>query len=211
MRLFNQRNSFRQIRTPVIRPATAFPENRPRRRWSIDPAVTDHDTTRLPPTRRRYAVKTGVIAVTPQTIDPTVTIELGYDTQRDAELSYDTQIDVELQHDDAMVPEQQISLIRATDNTIRARMRTPRDITGWAISFTVATALGAAASITKTVGAGITITDGPSGIITITLAKSDTQSLTAGGYVWDVTRTDSGSRVCLARGELLLEQEVTAQ
>lgn len=114
-----------------------------------------------------------------------------------------------------MPPEQTLRIIRAQDLTIKCTMAPPRDMTGWAISWIVRDVLAGTAQITKTVGAGITITDGPRGIITIALAKSDTSGLTvttslaAGkGYVWEVKRTDSGSNLVLARGLLILELEV---
>ena len=82
-------------------------------------------------------------------------------------------------------------------------------------SFVVKDALGGTAKLSKTVGGGITITDGPRGIVTIALAKGDTSSLTVTtaladglGYVWEIKRTDSGSNLVLARGQLILEQEV---
>lgn len=114
-----------------------------------------------------------------------------------------------------MVPEQTIRIVRDTDFTLKCQMTPPRDMTGWAITFTLRDAIGGTSNFTKTVGSGITITDGPRGIITITIADTDTSALTATksladakGYVWDIWRTDAGSEVCLARGQLILMQEV---
>jgi hypothetical protein len=116
-----------------------------------------------------------------------------------------------------MAPEQTIRTIRAQDLTLRCTMSPPRDMTGWTITFKVQDALAGTDKITKTVGSGVTITDGPRGIITIALAKADTSGLTvttslaAGkGYVWEIKRTTSGSNLVLARGQLILEQEVVA-
>jgi hypothetical protein len=109
-----------------------------------------------------------------------------------------------------MAPEQTIRLIRAQDLTIVATMEKPRSISGWAITFQVRDSLGGTSRITKTVGGGITITDGGKGVISISLAKADTSSLTVRSYVWDIKRTDSGSNVVLARGELILEETVTS-
>ncbi len=76
--------------------------------------------------------------------------------------------------------------------------------------------LGGAAVLTKTVGAGIALSDPGQGGLTITLARADTSGLTVSpalpagkGYVWDVKRTDPGHNVVLARGQLILEQEIT--
>src|SRR5687767_7187275 len=114
-----------------------------------------------------------------------------------------------------MPPEQTIRLIRAQDLTIRASMVPPRDLTGWALKFEVKDALGGASALSKTTASGITISDAGKGIITITLAKADTSGLTVSaslaagkGYVWEIRRTDAGSTTVLARGQLILEQEV---
>ena len=108
-----------------------------------------------------------------------------------------------------MAPEQTLRLIRAQDLSILGRMDIPRDITGWTVTFQVRDSLGGTSRITKTVGSGITLSNAGRGEITITLDKADTSGLTIQSYVWDVKRTTSGSNVVLARGELILEQEVT--
>ena len=110
---------------------------------------------------------------------------------------------------------QNIRMIRAQDLQLRFTMDRPTAITGWAVTWKMVDALGGTAKITKTVGAGVTLTDTGRGIITVALAKADTSTLpvTSGlakskGYVWELTRTDSGYQTVLARGELILEQEV---
>ena len=115
-----------------------------------------------------------------------------------------------------MPPEQTLRLIRAQDLTIRAALSPPRDITGWAVTFTVKDGLGGTAVLTKTVGSGITLTDPGQGVVTVALDKADTSALTVSsalpagkGYVWDVKRTDPGHNLVLARGQLILEQEIT--
>lgn len=116
-----------------------------------------------------------------------------------------------------MPPEQTLRIIRAQDLTLKARLSPPRDVTGWSVTFQVRDALGGSSVLSKTVGSGITISDAGQGILSIALAKADTSGLTVSsslaagkGYVWDVKRTDAGSNVVLARGQLVLEQEVTA-
>jgi hypothetical protein len=99
-------------------------------------------------------------------------------------------------------------MVRAQDLTLVFTMAPPQVITGWAITFAVYTALGGSAVVTKTVGAGITISDAGKGIISVALAKGDTAGQTVQDYVWAVKRTDSGNTVFLARGQLILEQEV---
>ena|SRR6266446_2969736 len=114
-----------------------------------------------------------------------------------------------------MPPEQTLRIIRAQDLTLRASMNPPRDLTGWTIQFRIRDAVGGASSLLKTTAAGITIADAGRGILSISLARADTASLTpsnglaAGkGYVWEVRRTDTGSETVLARGQLILEQEI---
>lgn len=115
-----------------------------------------------------------------------------------------------------MVPEQVVRIIRDTDFTIKASMSPPKDMTGWAITFTLRDAVGGTSNFTKTVGSGITITDGAKGVITIAVADTDTSALTATrslaankGYVWEIKRTDAGFETVLARGQMILEQEIT--
>jgi hypothetical protein len=116
-----------------------------------------------------------------------------------------------------MPPEQTLRLIRAQDLTLRCTLLPPRDITGWTVTFEVEDKLAGAAVITKTVGAGITLADTGKGILEVALAKADTSGLTVSsalaagkGYVWEIKRTNAGSNVVLARGQLILEQEVVS-
>ncbi len=109
-----------------------------------------------------------------------------------------------------MPAEQTLKLIRAQDLTIKGKMSPVRDITGWSITFQVRDSLGGTSRISKTVGSGVIISDGPRGELDITLAKADTSSLTVQSYVWDIKRTDTGNNVVLARGQLILEHEVTS-
>lgn len=71
------------------------------------------------------------------------------------------------------------------------------DITGWAISFV-------AGSVTKTVGSGVTITDGASGVCTVDLLAADTTTIGAGDTSFKLRRTDSGDVTVLAHGTLRL-------
>jgi hypothetical protein len=88
---------------------------------------------------------------------------------------------------------------------------TLQNVTGWAISFMVkkhATDSDANAKITKTTGAGIVLTAPLSGLITITLTDTDTASLPADSYPYEVKRTDDGSETVLTFGRLTLRQAV---
>ena len=106
-----------------------------------------------------------------------------------------------------MVPEQSIRIIRSQDLILQFTMAAPTDITGWSVTFLVLSALGGATQITKTVGAGITLTDAGRGVLQVTLSKADTIALAIQDYVWGLKRTDNGNNLMLARGELILEQE----
>lgn len=117
---------------------------------------------------------------------------------------------------DDRVPEQTIYHIRATDITYRFPMDPPRSVVGWSVTFTVGYRSGGTALITKTVGSGVTLTDSARGVISVAVLKANTSSLTptaelatGESYVWDLKRTDSGVNVVLARGEFVLEREVT--
>jgi len=116
-----------------------------------------------------------------------------------------------------MPPEQTLRIIRAQDLTLRGSLSPPRDITDWTVTFEVEDKLAGSAVITKTVGSGVTLADAGKGVLEITLAKADTASLTvtsalaAGkGYVWEIKRTNAGNNLVLARGQLILEQEVVS-
>jgi len=110
---------------------------------------------------------------------------------------------------------QTLRMIRAQDLQLRFTMDRPTAIAGWSVTWKLADALGGTVKVTKTVGSGVTLTDTARGVITVSLAKADTSTLTVTsglakgkGYVWELTRTDSGYQTVLARGELILEQEV---
>lgn len=114
-----------------------------------------------------------------------------------------------------MPSEQMLRIIRAQDLTFKARMQPPQDISGWTLAFRVRDSLGGTSVIYKTTAGGIAIDEAGQGTISISLARADTSSLTpskdlaAGkGYVWEIRRTDSGYETVLARGQLILEQEV---
>jgi hypothetical protein len=98
-----------------------------------------------------------------------------------------------------------------TDTIYQSDGTTVQNVTGWAISFMVkkhATDADASAKITKTTGAGIVLTTPLSGLITITLTDTDTASLPADSYPYEVKRTDDGSETVLTFGRLTLRQAV---
>lgn len=145
---------------------------------------------------------------------PPLRITIGYPDRIAVALGYPDRHRVTIWPDTQVPPETTLRLIRATDLTIQARFAAPRVTTDWTVSFTVRDRLGGTAVITKTVGSGITAV---SGGFDVAIAKANTASLDPTqqldddeGYVWDLKRTNEGSNVVLARGQLILDREVTA-
>lgn len=99
-----------------------------------------------------------------------------------------------------------LSFFRGEDVTLDFQMTPPADITGWAITFKAADAIGGTVQVTKSAS----ILDGPRGRFRVALASADTAALAVGRYVWDARRTDAGFKSTLADGTLDLRQEVTA-
>jgi hypothetical protein len=98
-----------------------------------------------------------------------------------------------------------ITFFRGEDITLNFQMTPVQDITGWTITLKVANTLAGTIEITKTAS----VTNGPAGQFTCSIANADTASLPVGRYVWDCRRVDSGYRSTLADGYITLRQEVT--
>ena len=118
--------------------------------------------------------------------------------------------------DRAMPLEKTLRLIRGQDLLLEGVMTPPRSVAGWSLAFTVRDAPGGDVVVTKTTPSGIRLADPGRGRVQVTLAKSDTEALTVSralpagkGYVWDLKRTDSGHALVLARGQMVLEQEIS--
>ena len=79
----------------------------------------------------------------------------------------------------------------------------PQTMTGWTVSFNMYSAKTSAnALVTKT--AAISNGDGTDDRAVITVADTDTETLAAGTYVYELVRTDAGSEQVLAYGTALL-------
>ena len=88
---------------------------------------------------------------------------------------------------------------------------TAQDVTGWAISFMLkkrATDADVAAKVTKTTVSGIALTTPASGLITVSIADTDTDGLAAGSYRYEIKRTDAGFETVLTSGACVLRQAV---
>lgn len=108
-----------------------------------------------------------------------------------------------------MAVKTKVSYFLGEDVTVRVTV-TATNITGWLLAFSVATGYGATPLFTKTVGGGITITDGPTGVFDVAIADTDTDGLASGGYVWEAKRIDAGQETVLAYGQLELKPRVVA-
>lgn len=80
--------------------------------------------------------------------------------------------------------------------TIKDRQDAAVDITNsQAITFKVKKEVGTENAISKSLGDGITITNGAQGELSVTLGSADTDALNIGGHVMELQITDSGGAV----------------
>src|ERR1700684_4211335 len=103
-----------------------------------------------------------------------------------------------------------IAFYRGEDVLLTVTMSPVTAILGWNLQFSLREHYGDPGSplIVKTNGAGITLIDTTNGIFTVPLAQADTLPLAFGAYVYDIQRTDSGSRTVLVAGNVNLLPEV---
>ncbi len=78
---------------------------------------------------------------------------------------------------------------------------TPLDISGWTTAFAVKTAAESTETLITKAGSLVTPT---SGILSVTLNSTDTNSLPPAEYAHDLWRTDVGSEGLLSIGTLLI-------
>ena len=98
---------------------------------------------------------------------------------------------------------QNLTLFRGEDLTLTFTMDPAQAITGWALAFYVRARpeYGAAPLVTRTTAAGgVTITDGPGGVFSVTVPAATTLALPISRYRFDVWRVDSGYETVLAYG-----------
>ena len=93
-----------------------------------------------------------------------------------------------------------------TDKSFRVTVRnldgvTPTNIASWTATFTVhAYGDPNVVYITKTVGSGITISNGPAGEMTIVVDDDDVDDMPLSGYEYRLERTNAGSEFVIGRG-----------
>ena len=79
------------------------------------------------------------------------------------------------------------------------------NITGWAVSFVVhAYSNPNITYFTKTVGSGVTISNGLAGLLTVAIEDGDVTSVPPGLYQWRLERTDAGSEFVIGIGSYSL-------
>jgi hypothetical protein len=96
-------------------------------------------------------------------------------------------------------------IYRGEDVTFQFTMVPTTDITGWTITLRVKAALMDPAALLTVSG---TLQAPAAGVFTVPLTATQTQSLSAGQYAYDVWRTDSGSAANLSLGLLVVKSSV---
>lgn len=85
------------------------------------------------------------------------------------------------------------------------------NVTGWTFEWKLYKRReSATALVTKTVGAGVTVTNGPGGQVSIVVAAADTAALVDGSYAYVFRRTNAGASQVLAYGGVALRSAVLA-
>jgi hypothetical protein len=106
-----------------------------------------------------------------------------------------------------------------TTGTTRAQIdaggATPQNVTGWTLSYLLKRSIGDADSdalISKTTSSGIALTTPASGIITVTIDDTDTDTLLdteADAIFWqELKRTNAGLEAVLSQGQVRLRRSV---
>ena len=84
---------------------------------------------------------------------------------------------------------------------------TPQNITGWALEWDLRkTDADATAVLTKTTASGIALTTPTSGVCTVTIADTDTDTLDPGTYRHALKRTTADSETILTYGNATIKQ-----
>lgn len=102
-----------------------------------------------------------------------------------------------------------IEFFRNEDVSLLVTVLGANDITGWTIRMTVRPDANSAdpPTLTKTTGAGITITSPTT--FEVSIAASDFSSASPGTYVYEIKRMDAGNKSVLVAGSLTLLEDVT--
>jgi len=106
--------------------------------------------------------------------------------------------------------ENNLTMWKGEDALATVAMSPVTSIAGWTVSFTMKRRRGDVTTVlSKTIGAGVVVTNATSGIFTITLVAADTTpSDITGDYYYEINRIDGGSATVLAYGILSVRQGV---
>jgi len=101
-----------------------------------------------------------------------------------------------------------LELFIGTDHRFVCTETAGTDMTGWALSFMIKRKLSdldAAAVVPLTTPSNITIS---TSVATVTMADTNTDTLSAGVYRWELKRTDAGAETVVGYGPLALLRSV---
>ena len=102
-----------------------------------------------------------------------------------------------------------IEVVRGDDRKFTVVYKDRGNITGATIKYTVKDRVGGTQQFQRTVGTGITITDGPNGVFDVELVPANTSGMTAGEFVHDIEVTLGGKVDTVILGLFILVGDVS--
>lgn len=102
-----------------------------------------------------------------------------------------------------------ITVIRGDDRQITVTYTDRGDISGATIKYTVKDKVDGVQMFQRTVGAGITILDGPAGTFRIDIVPANTSGQTPGDYLHDCEVSVGGKTDTIFRGNFTLEGDIS--
>lgn len=109
-----------------------------------------------------------------------------------------------------MITHSNAGFFRGEDVTLEVTMSPVVSISGWTLIFVMRREhRDNTAIITKTTGSGITITNAPGGVFEVALGSADTLNLEPRTYVFDIQRSNSGSRAVIVIGTMQVGEQVS--
>lgn len=103
---------------------------------------------------------------------------------------------------------QNVEMVAGTDHVITITLVPATDISGLTIDWVLTKIDGTVVVTKQTGGQGVSITDGPNGVFTITLADTDTDGL-RGEYRHEAMITDgSGNEDVVTKGRVLFRRRL---
>lgn len=102
-------------------------------------------------------------------------------------------------------PYEDVSVFRGEDDELDFTMVPVTNIAGWTLALAVKEYYDDSAYLFTKSGSAVTITDAGNGLFVVTLSSADTLNLEPKAYVYNVVRTDNGTRTVLAWGNFLVK------